>query len=368
MSPPGLTCSLRDRSNSSSSIRRSGNHYGYRSLGENLGSNPLACNGQSLLQSDGGFPTQHPTQAGIVAVPTTHALRSFKVVSLRDLFATDPRPHADQFVNRHEFIRSQIKRVAIVRSHDPDKSFHTIIHIHKRACLLAITPHFDLAIILSESDLATDRGWRLFLAAFVRAKRPVNVMKADDSRLKAIVFVVVTAEFFSKELLPAIARLGISGMGIFLTQRSDGSILLLALVVDTCGRGEQETLDPILTAGLEHMGIDQDVMATDVGEIRSDIANAAHVGGKVIDLIDPAARGQEAVFCLAQIKDLKRVACRSFVFRILDVNSPDPMPVRFESLHQMVANKTACARYQYPLLLLHIPLSPESSLSQDPRS
>jgi hypothetical protein len=46
--------------------------------------------------------------------------------------------------------------------------------------------------------------------------------------------------------------------------------LLLALVVDTRGRGEQETLDPILTAGLEHMGIDQDVMATDVGEIRSD--------------------------------------------------------------------------------------------------
>jgi hypothetical protein len=95
-------------------------------------------------------------------------------------------------------------------------------------------------------------------------------VKADNSRLKTVVFVVVTAELLGKEFLPAVARLRIGGMGIFLTQRSDSSILLLALVVDTCGRGEQETLDPILTAGLEHMGIDQDVMATDVGEIRSD--------------------------------------------------------------------------------------------------
>src|ERR1035437_5785720 len=129
MSPPRLTCSLRDRSNSSSSIRRSGNHYGYRSLGENLGSNPLVCNGQPLLQPDGGFPTQYFTQTSIVTVPTAHALRSSKVVSLRDPFASDPRHHIDQLVNRYEFIRSQIERVAVVRSHDPDQSFHTIIHI-----------------------------------------------------------------------------------------------------------------------------------------------------------------------------------------------------------------------------------------------
>ena len=42
---------------------------------------------------------------------------------------------------------------------------------------------------------------------------------------------------------------------------SDRRILLLALVVDT-ERGEQETPDPILTAGLEHMGIAQNVIAS----------------------------------------------------------------------------------------------------------
>src|SRR4029077_6646465 len=126
----------------------------------------------------------------------------------------------------------------------------------KRACLLAITPHFDLALIFGESHLARDGGWRFFLSAFVRAQRPVDIVKADNSRLQPIVFVVVTAELLGKEFLPTVTRLGIGRMGIFLTQRSDCSIVLLALVVNTCGRGEQETLDTILTAGFEHMRID----------------------------------------------------------------------------------------------------------------
>jgi hypothetical protein len=34
-------------------------------------------------------------------------------------------------------------------------------------------------------------------------------VKADNLRLKAVVFVVVTAEFLGKEFLPAVAQLGI---------------------------------------------------------------------------------------------------------------------------------------------------------------
>jgi hypothetical protein len=68
-----------------------------------------------LLQPDGGFPTQHLTQTSIVAVPTAHALRSAEVVALRDPFASNPSHHVDQFINRYEFIRSQIERVAVKR-------------------------------------------------------------------------------------------------------------------------------------------------------------------------------------------------------------------------------------------------------------
>src|SRR4029077_7146173 len=100
------------------SVRGSGSRDEHRRLGQYLSCDPLKGHGQPLLQSYGWFPTQHFTQTSIVAVPTTHALRSTTVVSLRDLLAGDPRDHVDQPVNRHEFIRSQINRIAVVRSHD----------------------------------------------------------------------------------------------------------------------------------------------------------------------------------------------------------------------------------------------------------
>ena len=102
-----LTSSLPDRSNSSSSsIRCGGSHDGHRSLRKNLSRDPRKGHGQPLLQPHGGLPTQHFPQPSIVAVPATHALRSTQVVSLRDLFAGNPRHHVDQFVDGYEFIQS----------------------------------------------------------------------------------------------------------------------------------------------------------------------------------------------------------------------------------------------------------------------
>jgi len=98
---------LQDLSNRCILVRRRGNHYGSRSLRKNLSCDPLKGPGQPLLQPDGGFPTQDFTQTSIVAVPTTYALRSTQVVSLPDLFASDPSHQVDQFINRYEFIGSQ---------------------------------------------------------------------------------------------------------------------------------------------------------------------------------------------------------------------------------------------------------------------
>ena len=71
-------------------VRRSRNHYGYRSLGEKLSCDPLKGHGQPLLQPDGGFPTQNFTQTRVVAVAATHALRTAKIVAFRDPFAGNP--------------------------------------------------------------------------------------------------------------------------------------------------------------------------------------------------------------------------------------------------------------------------------------
>ncbi len=72
------------------------------------------------------------------------------------------------------------------------------------------------------------------------------------------------------------------------------------------------------------------------------------MSGEIVDLINSAARGQETVLPCAD-QDLKRIACRARI-PDLDVNTANPMPVRFESLHQMVPNKATGARYQYSLL------------------
>ena len=66
----------------------------------------------------------------------------------------------------------------------------------------------------------------------------------------------------------------------------------VGLIVDTGGGRKQEALDAVPVAGLEHMGIDQNVIAADGSEIGSNIANAAHVGGEIVDLINSSARGQ----------------------------------------------------------------------------
>jgi hypothetical protein len=65
----------------------------------------------------------------------------------------------------------------LVRSHDPDESFYTIIHIHERACLLAITPNFDLAILLGKSYLTTNSGRTFSLTPFERAQRSVDRLR-----------------------------------------------------------------------------------------------------------------------------------------------------------------------------------------------
>src|SRR6202034_3912856 len=122
------------------------------------------------------------------------------------------------------------------------------------------------------------------------------------------------------------------------------------LVVDAGGRGIQITLDAVLTAGLEHMGIDQNVIASDVGEGRSDIADSAHIGSQIVNLIHSSAGGEPAVLRPAEIQDLERIARGTFVFRILDVHPSDPMPVGFETLHQVVPNEASGAGYQYSFL------------------
>jgi len=103
-------------------------------------------------------------------------------------------------------------------------------------------------------------------------------MEADDARLESVILEVITAELLGKQFLPAVARLRVRRKRIFFLQRLDLRILLLGLVVYAGLRGKQKALDAILPAGFEHVRIDQNVVAANIGMVRSNVTDPAHVG------------------------------------------------------------------------------------------
>src|SRR5581483_749791 len=101
----------------------------------------------------------------------------------------------------------------------------------------------------------------------------------------------------------------------------------------------------VLSAGFQHLRIDENIVAADIGMERGDVADSAHVGGKVVNLIDAATCGKQAVLVLAQIENLKLIAGAGFILGILDIGPPDPMAIRFQPFDQMMSDETARARY-----------------------
>ncbi len=75
------------------------------------------------------------------------------------------------------------------------------------------------------------------------------------------------------------------------------------------------------------MRVDEDIVAADIGVIRGNVADAAHVGREVIHFVDASPRGQKTIVGLAQIEDLEFVRGARLVFRILDIHPAHPIAV-----------------------------------------
>ena len=89
------------------------------------------------------------------------------------------------------------------------------------------------------------------------------------------------------------------------------------------------------------MCVDEDVVARDVGELRRNVSDAAHVGGEVIDLADVSG-GLQRVVPEAQIEELEFVGFRRFEFRLFDVDATHPIAFGFQAFDEMMADKTSC--------------------------
>ncbi len=245
----------------------------------------------------------------------------------------------------------------MIGRHQADQAFDAIVHVHVGTGLLAVAPDLDGAAVFSLGNFARDGCRRLFLAAVVGAERPVDVVEAHDARLELVVVVVVAAEFFGEQLFPAVTWLGIGRIRVFFLQRRDFGVLLFRLRVDAGRRREQESLHVVLLRSFEHVRVDQNVVFRDIGQERGDVADAAHVGRQVVNLIDVLC-GSQAVFPDSQIENLKIVCCRSFVLGVFHIYPAHPMTICLQPFYKMMTDEPTCTRYQNPRFICHLRLLP----------
>jgi hypothetical protein len=89
--------------------------------------------------------------------------------------------------------------------------------------------------------------------------------------------------------------------------------------------------------------------------ISGDVANAAHVGGQVIYVID--VRGCfQAVLPAAQVEKGKFVGRAGLKFGGLEIDAPDPKTFIFQPPDEVVPNKATRAGYQDPGFSRHAEL------------
>src|ERR1700692_4472771 len=152
-----------------------------------------------------GRPPPHPPpQKGVVTVPATFAWRASEVMSFPDSLRGDVGNQVHQSIDRDQLIGAQVERFAVLGCHDANQSFHAIVPIHKRAGLPAVTPILDLISTLGQGDLPGDGCRSLFFSTVIGTERAINIVEADNARLKPRVLIVVMAKLLGKELLPAV--------------------------------------------------------------------------------------------------------------------------------------------------------------------
>ena len=79
---------------------------------------------------------------------------------------------------------------------------------------------------------------------------------------------------------------------------------------------------------LEHVNVDEDVVPRQRGEIRSNVANAAHVRRELIDVFDTFYRAT-TIREFPQVGNQELIGGAWLKFRLLNVDSADPESFAF---------------------------------------
>ena len=192
---------------------------------------------------------------------------------------------------------------------------------------------------VGQRNLPAHRRRRLFAAPVVGPQRAVHVVEPHQAGIQAIILRKVQAELLGVELLPAVARLRVRWVSVFLAQGIDCRIHLFRLRVNASRGRKKKSLYILKPAGFEHVHIDQRIVAGDVCMIGRNKPDAAHVRRQVVNLIDASTRSDQAIVELAEIQKLELVRLGGFVFRLFDVHASHPVTVRIQAVDQVMSNK-----------------------------
>src|SRR6266536_2179413 len=317
---------------------------------------PAVGAGQAVLEAHGGLPAEHLAHAADVGVAAAHALRLGGVVALGDALAGDAADEVDQLVDRDHAVLAEVDGVMVVGLHQPVDALDAVGHVAVGAGLLPVAPDLDLVVLVRRGDLAADGGGGLLPAPLPGPERPEDVVEADHPGGEAVVLAVVAAEPLGHQLLPAVAVLGVRRVGVLLTQRHHLGPALQVAGVDAGRGGVEEPARPVDPCRLQHVRVDQQVVVDDGRLVALDVADAAHVGGQVVDLVRPLG-GLQARRAAAQVQEAEVGRPRRLELGELQVDAADPVAEAGQVAGQVVADEAPCPGHQHGGLLRHAPPS-----------
>src|SRR5205809_6630575 len=125
--------------------------------------------------------------------------------------------------------------------------------------------------------------------------------------------------------------------------------------VDAGRTGEEEALHAIEARRLQHMGVDQDVVAGDLSVIGRDVADTPHVSRQMVDLVYSKRRDQ-AFIPAPEVQRIELMRGARVVLRRVGVYRAHPVSVLQQIPHQVCPMKPPAPCTEKRLGILSYPI------------
>jgi len=252
---------------------------------------------EAFAQADGGFPAELLLDERVVAAAAADAFGGIQLVRALEFDAGDVFDHVDQLVDGHHLGAAEVDGLDDAAFHDGLGAVEAVVDVLEAAGLESVAPDLDAVVAthLRGNDFAANGGGGFLASAIEGAVRSIDVVVTRDAGLDAEVFHEVAAHALGEKFFPAVAVLGVGGVGVFFFQAGIVGFLLLVAGIDAGGRRIEEAGGAAVACGHEHVGIDQHAEHAEAF-VELDEAHSTHVGGEVVDPVSAVDGPDAGVF------------------------------------------------------------------------